>query len=256
MNFNLPFLPQRTEKPRSSGITIMTDKGLSVREAENFTEGNAPYTDFVKMAFGTSLLIPSLESKLNIYRGAGIIPYFGGTLFEVFALRDAMDDYNRYLDRYGIEYLEVSDSAIKLNRETKLNFINQFAANFQVISQVTNMVEGGHLSFDRWIQFAEDELHAGASYIIVKESAQMPLYGKNGLATYLSTNASNYAIDLNRIIWDASQKSEQIELINLFGSNVNLYNIASFDVIALETKRLGLHSSTLLKLIDKAEPTE
>ena len=49
MNFNLPFLPQRTEKPRSSGITIMTDKGLSVRESENFTEGNAPYTDFVML---------------------------------------------------------------------------------------------------------------------------------------------------------------------------------------------------------------
>lgn len=256
MNFNLPFLPQRAEKPRSSGITIMTDKGLSVREAENFTEGNAPYTDFVKMAFGTSLLIPSLESKLNIYRGAGITPYFGGTLFEVFAHREAMDDYNRYLDRYGIEYLEISDSAIKLSRETKLNHINQFSANFQVISQVTNMVEGGHLSFDKWIQFAEDELQAGASHIIIKESTQMPLYGKNGLATYLAANASNHTIDLNRVIWDASQKSEQIELINLFGSNVNLYNIASFDVIALETKRLGLHSSTLLKLIDKAEHTE
>jgi phosphosulfolactate synthase len=32
----LPFIPERPAKPRSSGLTMVMDKGLSIREAEDF----------------------------------------------------------------------------------------------------------------------------------------------------------------------------------------------------------------------------
>ena len=249
MNFKLPFLPERKDKPRESGLTIMTDRGLSVREAESFAEGNAPYCDFVKMAFGTSLLIPSLESKLNIYREAGTNCYFGGTLFEVFVRQNAMEDYEQYLDRYGIEFLEISDSVVTMDRKEKLAYIKRFSEEFEVLSQVTNFVPQGHLSFDRIVTYANEELEAGAQFIIVKESEQMPLFSKDGLAAYLTSKEAKNALDLSKLIWDAPNKQQQIELINLFGANVNLCNVRHDDVIALEAKRLGLHSSTLLKLI-------
>lgn len=253
MNFNLPFLPDRIQKPRESGLTIMTDRGLSVRETENFTEGNAPYTDFVKMAFGTSLLIPSLESKLNIYREANIHCYFGGTLFEVFARQNALEDYEKYLDRFGIEFLEISDSVIKMERKEKLSYIQRFSDAFKVISQVTNFVPQGHLSFDKMVTFINEELAAGAEFIIIKESEQMPLLSKDGLATYLTSGETENVLDLSKLVWDAPLKHQQIELINLFGANVNLCNAGHDDVIALEAKRLGLHSSTLLKLIPEGD---
>ena len=253
MNFKLPFLPERREKPRESGLTIMTDRGLSVREAENFTEGNAPYSDFIKMAFGTSLLIPSLESKLNIYREAGIHCYFGGTLFEVFARQNAMEDYEKYLDRFGLEFLEISDGVIRMKRKDKLAYIQRFSDQFEVLSQVTNYVPQGHLSFDRLVSYANEELSAGAKFIIVKESEQMPLFLKDGLAAYLTSKEAENTLDISRLIWDAPEKHQQIELINLFGPNVNLCNVREDDVISLEAKRLGLHSSTLLKLIPEGD---
>ncbi|MGQ1948031.1 phosphosulfolactate synthase [Geofilum sp. OHC36d9] len=248
MNFNIDFLPQRPEKPRTNGLTIMTDKSLSVKEAENFTEGNVPYTDFVKMAFGTSLLIPSLESKLNIYREADIKPYFGGTLFEVFAYRKAMNDYFRYLDKYGIEYVEVSDGTIQISHEKKIEYIKQLNIDYDVISQATNFTINGFISFDTWLSKTQEELSAGAKFIIVKESIQLPVYGEEGLASYIAAYKMN-EISIDQLIWDAPLKDQQIELINLFGNNVNLCNIAPEDIIPLETKRLGLHGSTLLKLI-------
>jgi phosphosulfolactate synthase len=256
MNFNLPFLPERSQKPRDNGITIMTDRGLSVREAENFTEGNVPYTDFVKMAFGTSLLIPSLESKLNIYHEAGIIPWFGGTLFEVFAYRKSLEEYVRYLDKYGIEYMEVSDGTVRIERKRKLEYIRQFSSNYKVISQTTNSLPEGHLSFERWLDFAAGELEAGAQYLIIKESVQMPVYGKDGLASFLVNNPDKISFDSSKIIWDAPKKTDQIELIGLLGNNVNLCNIPHYDVLALEAKRLGLHSSTLLKLIQEGNDND
>ena len=56
MNFKLPYIPERTEKPRKSGITMMMDKGLSLRETENFIDSSAHLTDIVKFGFGTSML--------------------------------------------------------------------------------------------------------------------------------------------------------------------------------------------------------
>ncbi|ASB50749.1 phosphosulfolactate synthase [Alkalitalea saponilacus] len=248
MNFNLPFLPERTEKPRVTGVTMMTDKGLSVRETESFCEGIFPYTDFVKMAFGTSLLIPSLESKLNIYKSAEVTPVFGGTLFELFFHRQIMDEYRKYLDKYGMEYVEISEGTISITREEKLSAIMEFSKNYKVISQTTGTLHDEHFSFDKWTELASEELSAGASMVIVKESEQMPVYGKDGLARYIHEN-SGKNLNPEQLIWDSSEKKHQIELINLLGNNVNLCNITPEDIISLETKRLGLHSSTLLKLI-------
>ena len=42
-NFELPFMPKRESKPRNSGISMMMDKGLSLRETENFIEANGHY---------------------------------------------------------------------------------------------------------------------------------------------------------------------------------------------------------------------
>ena len=51
-NLTLPFLPERTSKPRHSGITMVMDKGISLRQAEDFVESYADYVDFVKLGFG------------------------------------------------------------------------------------------------------------------------------------------------------------------------------------------------------------
>ena len=53
MNFNLKHIPSRPQKPRESGCTMMMDKGLSTREAEDFVQKSGEYTDVVKFGFGS-----------------------------------------------------------------------------------------------------------------------------------------------------------------------------------------------------------
>ena len=50
-------------------------------------------------------------------------------------------------------------------------------------------------------------------------------------------------IDPSRLLFEAPQKAQQVWFIQKFGSDVNLGNIASHDVIALETLRLGLRGA-------------
>lgn len=56
-------LPNRAEKPRSAGVTMVLDKGYSVRQAEDLCEVAAPYTDVVKLGWGTSLVTQNVEEK-------------------------------------------------------------------------------------------------------------------------------------------------------------------------------------------------
>ena len=49
MNFSLTNIPKRTDKPRDSGVTMVMDKGLGVREAEDYVQSSAPYIDIVKL---------------------------------------------------------------------------------------------------------------------------------------------------------------------------------------------------------------
>ena len=93
MNFNLTQIPERTAKPRSNGITMIMDKGLSIPEVHNFMSVAGPHIDVIKLGFGTAYVTPNLREKIQAYQSYGIPIYFGGTLFEAFLIRNQFDDY-------------------------------------------------------------------------------------------------------------------------------------------------------------------
>ncbi|MFW6267684.1 MAG: phosphosulfolactate synthase [Marinilabiliaceae bacterium] len=255
MNFDLPHLPQRPEKPRQSGLTMMMDKGLSVRESENFVEGNAPYTDLIKLGFGTSLLVPNLEAKLNVYREAGIKTYFGGTLFEAFIVRGLFNEFRRYLDRYGMEYVEVSDGTITMPHEDKLSYIETLAKDYTVISEVGSKIADRIIPNTEWISEMNTELNAGAWKVIAeaRESGTTGIYNKDGSANLQLIEDIRTHLKSEDILWEAPLKSQQVWFIKHFGHNVNLGNIAPGEVIPLETLRLGLRGDTLLDFIPNGQ---
>ena len=56
-------LPERTEKPRSAGITMMVDGGLPTRYFQDVVESGAEYLDFVKFGWGTALVTKDLQRE-------------------------------------------------------------------------------------------------------------------------------------------------------------------------------------------------
>ena len=124
---HLNSIPERTAKPRESGITMVMDKGLSLRQTEDFLEVGGAYTDIVKLGWATSYVTPNLDAKLKLYRDAGIPVYFGGTLFEAFIIRNQFDDYRRVLDRYKMEHAEVSDGSIEIEHDIKCGYISKLS---------------------------------------------------------------------------------------------------------------------------------
>ena len=63
MSFQLNPLPERAAKPRQAGITMSMDKGLSVRQAEDFVSVAGAHVDVIKLGFGTSMVTPKLARQ-------------------------------------------------------------------------------------------------------------------------------------------------------------------------------------------------
>ncbi len=246
MNYNLFFVPERTSKPRNNGITMVMDKGLSIREVEDFLSVASSYVDVVKLGWATSFVTPNLAEKLAVYREAGIPVYFGGTLFEAFIIRGQFDDYRRTLEKYKMEFVEVSDGSIEINHDRKCEYISELAKDFKVLSEVGSKDAEKIIAPYKWIKMMKSEMEAG-SYKVIAEAREAGNVGifrgtgevRSGLVDEILTQ-----IPSEMIIWEAPQKMQQTWFIQLLGTNVNLGNIAPADLIPLETLRLGLRSDT------------
>ena len=145
MNFNLSQIPERLQKPRTAGITMVMDKGLSVEEAKNFLSVAHPHVDIIKLGFGTSFVTPNLREKLDVYRSYDLPIYFGGTLFEAFLIRNQFDDYLAVCKDFGISYMEVSDGSIEIPHAEKCGYIEKMTQYGTVLSEVGRTERRRHL---------------------------------------------------------------------------------------------------------------
>lgn len=246
MNFNLPFIPSRPEKPRTEGLTMMMDKGLSLRQVEDFIDSSGNCTDFVKFGFGTSLITNQLKEKLKLYKQANIRPYFGGTLFEAFIVRDMFADYMKYIENFELDLAEVSDGSMIIPHNKKLEYINILSKKVTVLSEVGSKVKGVLIPPSAWVQMMNSELEAGAFKVIAeaRESGTIGIYNSDGTVNEALIRTISENINPSSIIWEAPNSKQQVWFVKLFGANVNLGNIAPDTVFALECLRLGLRGDT------------
>lgn len=254
MNFVLKDLPQRTDKPRNHGLTMVMDKGLSTRQADDFLEVGAQFTDFIKLGWSTAVITPTLDQKLAIYRDAHINYYFGGTLFEAFIVRNQFDDFRRLIDRYQLQYVEVSDGSMEMESEEKCNYIATLSQQVRVISEVGSKNLTKTFSPNKWAQCIQNELEAGSWKVITesRESGNVGIFRETGEVRQGLVKHLIDHIDQQQIIWEAPVKSQQVWFIKMLGSNVNLGNIAPSEVIPLETTRLGLRGDTFHEFTKKS----
>ncbi|MBN8693395.1 MAG: phosphosulfolactate synthase [Bacteroidetes bacterium] len=250
-NVNLPFLPERTQKPRKTGMTMVMDKGISLRQAEDLMETGADYIDFIKLGFGTSVISKNVKEKVKLYQKNNIKVYVGGTLFEAFIIRDKFEDYIKFVNEMGLDSAEVSDGSITIEHEKKCEYINKLAKNYTVLSEVGSKEEGVIIHPARWIKMMQNELDAGSTKVIAeaRESGTVGIFHKNGSAHTLLINRIVNKIKLENIIWETPQKSQQVYFLKLFGSDVNVGNIAVDDIIPLETLRIGLRGDTFFTFL-------
>jgi phosphosulfolactate synthase len=253
MNVTLSHLPKRTKRPRKDGVTMVMDKGLSLRQAEDMIDSSGEFIDFLKLGFGTSVITKHLAEKIKLYQQADIKTYFGGTLFEAFIIRGKFDEYCSFIDKYKLDTAEVSDGSIEIKHDKKCEYISKLSKNFTVLSEVGSKEEGVIIHPGMWIKMMTKEMDAGSWKVIAeaRESGTVGIYRSSGHAHTSLVSKITMSVKQENIIWEAPNKSQQVWWIQQLGANVNLGNIAPQEVLSLETLRLGLRGDTFFTFLPK-----
>jgi phosphosulfolactate synthase len=123
-----------------------------------------------------------------------------------------------------------------------------------VLSEVGSKEQGILISPGKWIKMMSTELEAGSWMVIAegRESGTVGIFRPNGTPHTILINKIINKVPIERIMWEAPIKSQQVWFIKLFGANVNLGNIAPNELVAMECLRLGLRGDTFFEYL----PTE
>jgi len=243
----------------SSGLTMVIDSGLPTGAFTDVITSHGQYIDLVKFGWGTALVTTDLDRKARVLAEAGIGFYFGGTLFEHHLWTGKLDDYLRLVDDVGATFIEVSNGTIPLDQHSKADYVRRMSQYRPVLSEVGYKDTGrsAQLTPADWVDALREDLDNGAFMVITeaRESGRSGIAQTDGHLRGDVFEAVIDSIDTDRVLFEAPTKDLQVELITTLGPGVNLGNIATDDVIALETLRRGLRGDTLLALTTGAGRT-
>jgi phosphosulfolactate synthase len=242
----------RSKKPRTSGLTMVIDKGMGENRIRDLIETSGDYIDIIKLTFGTSAFYDTelLEKKNRIILSAGIEVMPGGTFLEVAYWQKSLD---AYLDRamsLGFSTIEVSDGTIEIGRDERKKIIRQtLDRGFKVVSEVGKKDPTEVISFTEMHEMIREDLESGSSKVIIeaREAGKgVGIFDAEGRVKIDELeNIISGVDDVDSLIWEAPIKNQQQMLIMRWGPNVNLGNIPADDILALEALRQGLRGDTL-----------
>jgi phosphosulfolactate synthase len=242
-------LPERSEKPRRAGITHVLDRGLSPLALESLLVSAGRHIDLIKLGWGPAYVSGAVADKVAICRDAGVAICPGGTLLEIAVHQGKLEGYLEWLRELGIDHVEVSNGSLPMARGRKAELIRRLAGEFTVIAEVGSKGTEDAVAVD-WCEEMLSDLAAGAVLVIAegRESGTVGLFDAAGEVHGELVDAILRAVGQETVIFEAPQRAQQAWLLNRVGPNVNLGNIATEDVIALETLRRGLRYDTLALL--------
>lgn len=254
---------ERTTKPRKFGINMVIDKNLGARALADLLETAGDSIDQMKLAFGTSIALSerAVKDKIQMIRSYQTDVYPGGTLLEAAVIQGSLPLFLNRAKDLGFNMIEVSDGTITMTPEQRSYVIRcALDLDFKIISEVGKKDPKKKMPAGAMQAQIAADLAMGANYVIIEARE-----GGKGVGIYDEAGAVDVAgldelvnglEDLDRIVWEAPQCSQQAYLVERFGPNVNLGNIQPPDVLALEALRCGFRFETLRHSIESDEPTQ
>ena len=243
---------RRLIKPRTSGITMVIDKGLGLRETLDLLEMAADHIDFLKIAFGSSALYPSklMKEKIAMAKEFNLEVYPGGTLFEIAVFQGCTAEFLHRAKELGFTYIEVSEGTIDLSPQQRRQYIRMARdAGFGVVSEIGKKDPSVKIDPMRAVEQIFADLESGAEKVIIegRDSGQgVGIYDERGKVNSELLQALIDGVrDHSHLIFEAPQTSQHNYLLVHLGPNVNLGNVQPHDVLTLESTRVGLRGDTL-----------
>ncbi len=236
--------------------TMVIDKNLSYNNAKEILEVSSDYFNLMKFGWGTSVLFKEeqVKNKNELYHSYDITTYPGGTLFEIANMKDKVDEYYDQLDKLGFNAVEISNGSTDISAERRQEVIQKAKdLGFFTLTEVgkKDPNQDHEYTDDDKIELINKDISDGSDIVIIegRESGKnIGIYDSKGNVNMESLKYMHENTPKEKILWEAPQKNQQIDLILTLGNDVNLGNVNSNDIISLETLRRGLRGDTVGKV--------
>jgi phosphosulfolactate synthase len=256
-------IDRRVPRPRQCGVTMVIDTGLGLAATADILEIAAPHVDHWKLAFGTSALmsIGALRHKLELLAEHAVLTYPGGTLLEAAIVQQHCRVYMRRARELGFGAVEISDGTIDLPADRRRRVID--CARDAGLIAITEVGKKDPAHQPEALELAEQalkDIEWGAAWVIVeaRESGRgIGIYDDDGEVRggFLAEMSRHLGEATDRLIWEAPRKDQQAALVQWFGANVSLGNVAASEALALEALRSGLRYETLSLIAERERAT-
>jgi phosphosulfolactate synthase len=246
-------------KPRTSGLTMISEWGLGPHALADFLSIAAPYVDMVKIPTGSARLygLEQLRAKLARYRGERISSLIGGQFQEYVLHTEGEAALPRHFDDVraaGFDLVEISDNIVAVEDGTRRGMIRLAQdRGMGVIAEIGSkqlLTDPAQL-----IAEADRRLQEGVALVIV-EARELIAGGKINTALIAAIEKSGLRSRIMMEVPTPRIGSTTVEiyevkkaLVRTFGPDVNIGNISPDLVLETETTRLGLGASGPLSLM-------
>ena len=232
----------RAPEAAHAGLTHVLDKGLNLRDIEGPLRHGRRLRRHREARLGHLVRDPQPREEdraLPLVRHARRLRR---NAFRSRRRRGKLDEYKSWLVEQRFSHVEISDGAIEIPRERKLELIAEFARDFTVLSEVGSKDADVNFAPYLWVQWRREELEAGAWKVITeaRESGTAGIFRPTGELRTGLVDELTHELDVGDLIFEAPMKSAQAWFVKNLGPEVNLGNIPPEEVIPLETLRLGL----------------
>jgi phosphosulfolactate synthase len=225
--------------------TMVLDKGFGYDYVEDSLKLTGEYFNLLKFGWGTSILYEEelIKDKNQLYQSYDIKTYTGGTLFELANKYDKLDEFFEQLDKLGFDAVEISDGSTTIDDSKRYDAIEMAKdAGFYTLSEIgkKNPEMDHQYSTEQRIELINNDLEHGSDLVIIegRESGKnIGIYDDKGNIKNDELERIHNNTDADKIMWEAPNKNQQVELILKLGNDVNLGNINFNDIISLETLR-------------------
>lgn len=244
------FLEAELEKKMGSagGSTMVIDRLTSL--PDDILQDLSDYITYVKIGWTLSMLLreKTLADRIQLFRKSGINVSHGGTLLEMAIHRGRVDDTLRQLRAVGYDSIEISEGVIDVPYRVKER-IAEFARSngMRLNVEVGKKNPRNQLSLDETIEKIGEAGDLEPGFIIIegRESGRsVEIFDDLGEIKWDWVNRILEACPKEKIMFEAPQERQQVELVIRLGSTVNLGNVSINSVAALETQRKGMRGDT------------
>ena len=236
--------------------TMVLDKGLGYKFIEDSLKITGDYFNFLKYGWGTSMLYNKeiIQDKNELYHSYDIRTYPGGTLLELANSQDKIAEFLEEADNLGFNAIEISDGSSVIDSQKRAQLIDQVKdAGYFTLTEIgkKNPDKDHEYSIEDRIQLINTDIENKSDMVIIegRESGKnIGIYDEKGNIKDDDLLAIKENTPKNKIMWEAPNKNQQVELILKLGNDVNLGNISFDEIISVTSLRKGLRGDTLLIL--------